>query len=185
MFVLREFPTVMGECFQAPVEGAIYAEAIEQTARGGRYQAMGRARNRSYNQTIIWDPVEQYLTRTGRTLFKALRFEDLRRMHPAPCTLHHAAPCSYRTSIGWAHSIGSYKLHGAAGCKTSISLERTREITPVLLRRYPAWFGFCDAQKLENVVFLWPIRTGFVPVFIPLISSNLKNIHLGLIAGPE
>ena len=30
MFVLREFPTVMEECFQAPVEGAIYAEAIDK-----------------------------------------------------------------------------------------------------------------------------------------------------------
>jgi hypothetical protein len=30
MFVLREFPTVMEECFQAPVEGAIYAAAIDQ-----------------------------------------------------------------------------------------------------------------------------------------------------------
>jgi hypothetical protein len=30
MFVLREFPTVMEECFQAPVEGAIYAAAIDK-----------------------------------------------------------------------------------------------------------------------------------------------------------
>ena len=30
MFVLREFPTVMEECFQAPVEGAIYAGAIDK-----------------------------------------------------------------------------------------------------------------------------------------------------------
>ena len=30
MFVLREFPAVMEECFQAPVEGAIYAAAIDK-----------------------------------------------------------------------------------------------------------------------------------------------------------
>jgi hypothetical protein len=30
MFVLREFPTLMEECFQAPVEGAIYAAAIDK-----------------------------------------------------------------------------------------------------------------------------------------------------------
>ena len=30
MFVLREFPTVMEECFQAPVEGAIYAAVIDK-----------------------------------------------------------------------------------------------------------------------------------------------------------
>jgi hypothetical protein len=30
MFVLREFPTVMEECFQAPVEGAIYAAEIDK-----------------------------------------------------------------------------------------------------------------------------------------------------------
>ena len=30
MFVLREFPSVMEECFQAPVEGAIYAAAIDK-----------------------------------------------------------------------------------------------------------------------------------------------------------
>ena len=30
MFVLREFPTVMEECFQAPIEGAIYPAAIDR-----------------------------------------------------------------------------------------------------------------------------------------------------------
>ena len=30
MFVLREFPTVMEECFQAPIEGPIYAAAIDK-----------------------------------------------------------------------------------------------------------------------------------------------------------
>jgi hypothetical protein len=30
MFVLREFPTVMEECFQAPIEGAIYAALIDK-----------------------------------------------------------------------------------------------------------------------------------------------------------
>jgi hypothetical protein len=35
MFVLREFPTVMEECFQAPVEGAIYAEAIDKLRAEG------------------------------------------------------------------------------------------------------------------------------------------------------
>ena len=35
MFVLREFPTVMEECFQAPVEGAIYAELIDKLSAEG------------------------------------------------------------------------------------------------------------------------------------------------------
>ena len=35
MFVLREFPTVMEECFQAPVEGAIYAAAIDKLRMEG------------------------------------------------------------------------------------------------------------------------------------------------------
>ena len=35
MFVLREFPTVMEECFQAPVEGAIYAESIDKLRAEG------------------------------------------------------------------------------------------------------------------------------------------------------
>ena len=35
MFVLRDFPTVMEECFQAPVEGAIYAEAIDKLRAEG------------------------------------------------------------------------------------------------------------------------------------------------------
>jgi hypothetical protein len=35
MFVLREFPTVMEECFQAPVEGAIYAELVDKLRAEG------------------------------------------------------------------------------------------------------------------------------------------------------
>ena len=35
MFVLREFPSVMEECFQAPVEGAIYAELIDRLRAEG------------------------------------------------------------------------------------------------------------------------------------------------------
>ena len=35
MFTLREFPSVMEECFQAPVEGAIYAELIDRLRSEG------------------------------------------------------------------------------------------------------------------------------------------------------
>ena len=29
-FILREYPSTLGECFQSPVEGAIYAELIDK-----------------------------------------------------------------------------------------------------------------------------------------------------------
>ena len=35
IFVKREFPTIMSECFEAPVEGAIYAEAIDKLRAEG------------------------------------------------------------------------------------------------------------------------------------------------------
>ena len=30
MFMLREYPSTLEECFQSPVEGAIYAELIDK-----------------------------------------------------------------------------------------------------------------------------------------------------------
>jgi hypothetical protein len=30
MFILREYPSALEECFQSPVEGAIYAELIDK-----------------------------------------------------------------------------------------------------------------------------------------------------------
>jgi hypothetical protein len=38
------------------------------------------AREPSRPQHALHDPVQQYLTQSGRTLFKGMRFEDLRRM---------------------------------------------------------------------------------------------------------
>lgn len=38
------------------------------------------AREPSRAQHALHDPVHQYLTQSGRTLFKGMRFEDLRRM---------------------------------------------------------------------------------------------------------
>jgi hypothetical protein len=35
MFIKREFPTVLEECFQSPIEGAIYAEIIDQLRVSG------------------------------------------------------------------------------------------------------------------------------------------------------
>jgi hypothetical protein len=36
MFVLREYPPTLEECFQAPVEGAIFAELIDKLRAEGR-----------------------------------------------------------------------------------------------------------------------------------------------------
>ena len=38
LFTLREFPTVLEECFQTPVEGAIYAELIDRLRAQGAIQ---------------------------------------------------------------------------------------------------------------------------------------------------
>ena len=38
LFTLREFPTVLEECFQTPVEGAIYAEVIDRLRAQGAIQ---------------------------------------------------------------------------------------------------------------------------------------------------
>jgi hypothetical protein len=35
MFMLREYPTTIEECFQSPVEGAIYAETVDKLRAGG------------------------------------------------------------------------------------------------------------------------------------------------------
>ena len=35
MFIKREFPTVLEECFQTPIEGAIYAEIIDRLRAEG------------------------------------------------------------------------------------------------------------------------------------------------------
>ena len=35
MFIKREYPTALEECFQAPVEGAIYAEQIDKLRADG------------------------------------------------------------------------------------------------------------------------------------------------------
>jgi hypothetical protein len=35
MFILREYPSTLEECFQSPVEGAIYAESIEKLRAEG------------------------------------------------------------------------------------------------------------------------------------------------------
>ena len=35
MFIKREFPTVLEECFQSPIEDAIYAELIDQLRVSG------------------------------------------------------------------------------------------------------------------------------------------------------
>ena len=35
MFILREYPSTLEECFQSPVEGAIYAELIERLRAEG------------------------------------------------------------------------------------------------------------------------------------------------------
>ena len=40
LFTLREFPTVLEECFQTPVEGAIYAEIIDRLRAQGRSSAL-------------------------------------------------------------------------------------------------------------------------------------------------
>ena len=41
MFVKREFPTVLEECFQTPIEGAIYAEIIDRLRAAGAHPASG------------------------------------------------------------------------------------------------------------------------------------------------
>ena len=38
MFIKREFPTVLEECFQTPIEGAIYAEIIDKLRAQGAIQ---------------------------------------------------------------------------------------------------------------------------------------------------
>jgi hypothetical protein len=35
MFIKREYPTTLEECFQAPVEGSIYAEQIDKLRAEG------------------------------------------------------------------------------------------------------------------------------------------------------
>ena len=41
MFIKREFPTLLEECFQTPIEGAIYAEIIDRLrAEGAIRQAV-------------------------------------------------------------------------------------------------------------------------------------------------
>ena len=39
-FILREYPSTLGECFQSPVEGAIYAELIDKLRGRKRDQTM-------------------------------------------------------------------------------------------------------------------------------------------------
>ena len=35
MFIKREFPTLLEECFQSPIEGAIYAEIMDRLRANG------------------------------------------------------------------------------------------------------------------------------------------------------
>ena len=39
MFILREYPSTLEECFQSPVEGAIYAELIDKLRAEGAIRA--------------------------------------------------------------------------------------------------------------------------------------------------
>jgi hypothetical protein len=41
MFIKREFPTVLEECFQTPIEGAIYAELIDGLRASGAVSSCG------------------------------------------------------------------------------------------------------------------------------------------------
>ena len=60
------------------------AERLLQVRRFPDWQRYKRARNRLENEGTTFftlrDPVQQYLTSSGRTLFKGMRFEDLRRL---------------------------------------------------------------------------------------------------------
>ena len=51
-----------------------------QARRFPSWVAMCRNYTRGRNQRVLWEPAQQYLTVTGRTLFKGMAFEDLRRM---------------------------------------------------------------------------------------------------------
>ena len=52
MFVLREFPTVMEECFQAPVEGAVYAVLPRLPSLSGLRSAMLGYRDHLHYKTV-------------------------------------------------------------------------------------------------------------------------------------
>ena len=55
MFVLREFPTVMEECFQAPVEGAIYAESIDKLRAEGAIRSWKVDRSALIHTAGTWE----------------------------------------------------------------------------------------------------------------------------------
>ena len=57
VFILREYPSTLEECFQSPVEGAIYAELIERLrADRGRDQTVeGRPLDAGSHALGFWE----------------------------------------------------------------------------------------------------------------------------------
>ena len=54
MFVAREYPTTIAECFQTPVEGAIYAELIDRLRAQGAIRPALSTRPRWCTPPGIW-----------------------------------------------------------------------------------------------------------------------------------
>ena len=59
MFIKREFPTVLEECFQTPIEGAIYAEIIDRLrAEGAIRQAVVDASSLVHTAWDLGSPLD-------------------------------------------------------------------------------------------------------------------------------
>jgi DNA polymerase elongation subunit (family B) len=134
--------------------------------RFSSWAAMRKARIRTLNQKVIWNPVEQYLLSSGRTLFKGMQYGELRRLQ---IDIETSCTEGFEGSAPSRDPIIAIALSDSTGWETLLLGEEAdmlRSLSALIIERDPDvieghnFFGFdlpfimARARKL-SVPLLW------------------------------
>lgn len=149
MFIWREFPTTIEECFRAPIEGAIYADLIDQLRAKGAIQTSQI--DRSALVHTFWDlgspinTVTWYIQLVGTEI----------RIVDVDCNLDHTATERVAHILSKGYLLGCHYLpHDAASTPTSgRSVQQELELAGlkncrVIPRTNDVWIGINRLRQL-------------------------------------